>query len=135
MEHRIEIPTLGRGILLHKMLSKRLPRLDQKLFTFGDVELGDHSVIIEFDFHEDALLMWALNQILTKDGLNLSALGTTLQIQHTPSRKRKRSGKFVKDDPETTENEAWTGGKSPAKKKAAPRKRAPAKKKAAAKKK
>lgn len=129
MEHRIEIPTLGRGILLHRMLSKRLPRLDQKLFTFGDVELGDHSVIIEFDFHEDALLMWALNQIFTKDGLNLGALGTALHVHRTPSRRRKRSGKFVKDDPETKGNEAWTGGKSPAKTRAAPRKRAPAKKK------
>jgi hypothetical protein len=44
-----------------------------------------------------------------------------------PERARKGDGKFKADDPATPEvNEAWEGGKKPAKKK---KKRAPAKKK------
>ena len=57
----------------------------------------------------------------------------------TPQRAKNEKGQFLADDPATPENEAWVGGKTPAKKKPAAiksakkpaAKKAPAKKKAA----
>ena len=46
-----------------------------------------------------------------------------------PKRARKSNGKLKADDPATPDvNEAWEGGKAPAKKKAAPKKKATKKK-------
>jgi len=34
-------------------------------------------------------------------------------VETTPVRARNKKGQFVKDDPTTTKNEAWVGGKAP----------------------
>lgn len=43
-----------------------------------------------------------------------------------PQRTKDSKGKFLADDPRTEHNEAWVGGKSPAKKPRRPRNRKPA---------
>lgn len=62
----------------------------------------------------------------------------TARMEPLPERARDEDGQFKGDDPSTPDvNEAYEGGKAPAKKKKAPakKKKAPAKKKASAKKK
>tara|TARA_R110002020_G_scaffold327222_1_gene543093 strand:- start:16 stop:435 length:420 start_codon:yes stop_codon:yes gene_type:complete len=135
MEYQVEIPTLGKGTRLKKMMEKRLPRLNQRIFTFGEVQLIDGMVVVEFDLDEEAAAKWCLQRFFLLAGLDFGAMGTGANIAKLAKRARTRRGKFVKDDPETETDEAWVGGKAPAKKKAAPKKKAPAKKKAAPKKK
>ena len=137
MEYRIEIPTVGGGARLKKMPEKRLPQLRQRIFTFGEVQLGDHAVTVEFDVDEAAAAQWCIQQFFVIAGLDLSAMGTGMNIIQLAKRARTRRGKFVQDNPETEKNEAWEG--PPPKKKAAPKKKAtkkaaPKKRKPAAKK-
>jgi len=135
MEYQVEIPTLGKGTRLKKMVEKRLPNLNQRIFTFGEVQLVDGAVVIEFDLDEEAAAKWCLQRFFFLAGLDFASIGTGVNIAKLAKRARTRRGKFVEDNPETEANEAWKGGKAPAKKKApAKRKRAAPKKKASAKK-
>jgi len=110
------------------MLEKRLPQLNQRIFTFGDVQLGDDAVVIEFDLDEEAAAKWCLQRFFLLAGLDFGAMGTGANIAKLAKRARTRRGKFVEDNPKTEKNEAWEGGKAPAKKKAAPKKKAASRK-------
>jgi len=47
------------------------------------------------------------------------------QADPAPARTKDAKGRFISDDPRTEHNEAWVGGKSPAKKPRRPRNRKP----------
>ena len=99
MEHCIEIPTLRSGVGLLRLLKKRLPRLSSgSAFTFGEPRLKDGCVVVEFDLDEEALVAWALQNLLKKQNVDLIGMGLSAFISRV--------------------------GKPPTKKKAAPRKRA-----------
>ena len=70
--------------------------------------------------------------------VNAQPLPVTAPVESAPRRAKDSRGKFIADDPNTPENEAWVGGVAPARKKPAAKKpavkkpaviKAPAKKK------
>ena len=99
MEYQVEIPTLGKGTRLKKMVEKRLPNLNQRIFTFGEVQLKDGAVVIEFDLDEEAAAKWCLQRFFLLAGLDFGAMGTGANIAKMAKRARTRRGKFVEESP------------------------------------
>jgi hypothetical protein len=104
---------------LSKLTAEDIPRITGKKSkeTWPKVTVGSHSVRTEYeDGRVELVTDWEALQrdvraAIAKYEANIPA--ATIK-QEKPKRAR-AGGKFVADDPTTPENEAWVGGKAPAK--------------------
>lgn len=99
-------------------------------FQIEDVVDEGDEILVVFDADEEAILQALIAAVFrqTPDGRELFSRSSI--FKRRPMRARVGGGKFKKDDPKTGKNEAWEGGKAPAKKRATTKKKkAPAKKK------
>ena len=126
-----EIRIKDRGVR-----EKTLKALDATLETLGlpiqidEVRDEGNYLVVDFDVDLDGIIRWALLHAFRRNPIGRRFV-SSLQIGAAQKRRRARSGgKFEADDPKTPDkNEAWEGGKAPAKKKAAPKKQPTVKKK------
>ena len=123
MEYQFVIEKPGRGAWLYQFLSNNLDTFDTDSFDLKSVSRDGDKVILDVEIDLDQLVSRLLQGIFLKNTV-LREEGFVMRASKKIKRARSR-GKFKSDDPKTPENEAWEGGKAPAKKKkAAPRKRA-----------
>ena len=136
MEYTLTLKKAGRREGVYGFLKNNLNSFDTAAFDFKDVRRDGDAVHLDFSIDIDKLVYQLVLRGLNSDGSNpLIKQGVLIQVKQKIKRARSR-GKFKSDDPKTPENEAWEGGKAPAKKKkAAPRKKKAVAKKAPAKKK
>jgi len=126
MEYQFVIEKPGRGAWLYQFLSNNLDTFDTSSFDLKSVSRDGDKVLIDIEIDLDQLVSRLLQGIFLKNKV-LRDEGFVMRVSKKIKRARSR-GKFKSDDPKTPENEAWEGGKAPAKKKATPRKRASQKK-------